>query len=209
MDWKSEQINELADALAKAQGEIKGAKKSSDNPFFKSKYAELSEVIDAYREPFAKNGLSLTQFPFSDGDRVGLRSILLHKSGQWMSLEPLSWTPAKKDIQGAGSLITYMRRYVAAAVSGVAQIDDDGNEASEQESHPPTKQHRGGSQSEYAPVNGLPLYPGSEIAKNKMQWEALIKGKQRSPEDIINAIKSSYSLSPAQETTIKSLGRGR
>lgn len=57
----SENINELATALAKAQGEMKNAGKTSDNPFFKSKYADLAEILNAVREPLSKYGLSISQ----------------------------------------------------------------------------------------------------------------------------------------------------
>ena len=69
----SENINELATALAKAQGEMKNAGKTSDNPFFKSKYADLAEILNAVREPLSKYGLSISQL--YDGMRMPDKTI--------------------------------------------------------------------------------------------------------------------------------------
>ena len=127
----SEQINELASALAKAQGEITGALKDSANPFFKSRYADLASCWDAARGPLSKHGLSVTQFPaaIDDFKTEVLITRLMHSSGQWLQSSML--LKCKDDTsQAQGSSITYARRYAFAAVVGVAQIDDDGNAAS-------------------------------------------------------------------------------
>jgi hypothetical protein len=130
--YQSEQINELAAALAKAQSEMTHAAKGVDNTFFKSKYADLPAVIDAARPHLAKNNLSVVQI--TDFDEAGLATLvtqLIHSSGQWMR----SWypvRPVKNDPQGFGSALTYARRYSYAAITGTASIgeDDDGNAAS-------------------------------------------------------------------------------
>lgn len=125
---KSEAINELATALAKAQAEMTFAAKDATNPHFKSKYADLAAVWDAIRAPLTKHGISVTQFPSYDDALVSVETILLHSSGQWIS--SVASAPAVKlDPQGVGSAITYLRRYSLAAVAGVAQDDDDGNAA--------------------------------------------------------------------------------
>ena len=82
---KSESIKELATALNKAQAEMSGAKKGANNPFFKSKYADLNAVVDAVRIPFSENGLSYSQFPIMEDNKVGVETILMHESGEWMS----------------------------------------------------------------------------------------------------------------------------
>lgn len=127
---KSYSIKELATALAKAQGKIKGAIKDSENPFFKSSYADLAAVWEACREALSENGLSIIQMPqyYSDG-LVGLDTVLLHSSGEWIA-GSMIMKPVKDDPQGWGSCITYFRRYGLAAMAGIAQVDDDGNEAS-------------------------------------------------------------------------------
>lgn len=136
----SEQINELGDALAKAQGAIKGALKSEDNPFFRSKYADLAATWDACREALSANGLSVVQVTGGDDPEiVRVTTRLIHASGQW--IEGITvMRPTKADPQGIGSTITYARRYALAAIVGVAPEDDDGNAASSgKEAAPPAK----------------------------------------------------------------------
>lgn len=127
----SEQINEIATALAKAQGEITGALKDSANPFFKSKYADLASCWDACRGPLSANGLAVVQIPgiSEDATRMVLETRLMHSSGQWISsLLPIH--PKDESPQAMGSALTYARRYALTAMVGVAQVDDDGNAAS-------------------------------------------------------------------------------
>jgi hypothetical protein len=123
---KSETIAALAKSLAKAQGEIENATKSSTNPHFRSKYADLAEVLNTVRPVFSSNGLSFVQMPsFSDGV-VMVETLLAHESGEWIG-ETASSPIAKQDAQGVGSAITYLRRYSLAAFAGIAQEDDDAN----------------------------------------------------------------------------------
>jgi hypothetical protein len=128
---KSESVKELATALNKAQNEMGGAAKDANNPFFKSKYADMGAVIKAVKEPFANNGLSYSQFPINDGDKVGVETILMHSSGEWLSNQ-FTVKLTKQDAQGAGSVITYCKRYALQAVAGIPSEDDDGNQASKQ-----------------------------------------------------------------------------
>lgn len=118
----------LFSALSAAQGEIGNATKNASNPHFKSKYADLAEVLDTIRPVFAKHGLSLVQSPSFDGDLSTVTTIIGHKDGG-MIVGQASCKPAKTDAQGIGATITYLRRYSAAAFAGIAQDDDDGNEA--------------------------------------------------------------------------------
>ena len=125
----SEQLNELASALSKAQGEITGALKSADNPFFKSKYADLAACWDAARGPLTANGLCVVQTPSTTEDgAVQVTTRLLHSSGQWIE-DAMACRPAKADAQALGSITTYLRRYGFAAICGLAQVDDDGESA--------------------------------------------------------------------------------
>jgi len=126
---KSETISELAKALCKAQSEMMGAVKDAKNPFFKSNYADLSAVVKAVKEPFSNNGLSYSQFPITNDSGAGVSTILMHESGEFLQSElvlPLS----KRDAQGAGSAITYARRYALQSLAGIPSEDDDGNLAS-------------------------------------------------------------------------------
>ena len=129
---KSESIDQLATALAAAQGEIANAKMDAVNPHFKSKYATLASIIDAGKAPMAKHGLAVSQIPsiLGDGTQV-LTTLLMHKGGQWLESDyPIK--PDKDTPQGVGSAITYARRYALAAMLGIAaDEDDDGNEASQ------------------------------------------------------------------------------
>lgn len=121
----SDSIAALAAALCKAQSQMGGAAKSADNPFFKSKYADLGSVVQAVKQPFADNGLSYVQFPISTQSSIGVVTRLMHESGEWMEQE--YYLPLQKlDPQAAGSAITYARRYSLQAVAGIPAEDDDG-----------------------------------------------------------------------------------
>lgn len=124
------ELNELFNALAKAQGEMEEAKTDSKNPFFKSNYADLASIIRASRKALAKYGLSVTQPVRTFQGKRYLFTRLGHASGQWIEGGiPLS--PPKEDIQSLGSYITYLRRYCYAAMVGVVASgeDDDGEKA--------------------------------------------------------------------------------
>ena len=123
---QSESILELATALCSAQAEMGGAVKDSNNPFFKSNYADLTSVIKVIKEPFAKHGLSFVQLPVTSvgGNGIGVATMLMHSSGQWIKSEYL--LPMDKVTpQGAGSAITYARRYALQALVGIPSVDDD------------------------------------------------------------------------------------
>lgn len=124
----SEQLNELATALSKAQGQIKDAKKDSSNPFFKSKYADLASVWDACRKPLSDNGLSIVQGVEFDANGRYLETMLMHTSGQYVS-SIINLTLKEDSMQSIGSAITYARRYALSAMVGVSPDDDDGEAA--------------------------------------------------------------------------------
>ena len=126
----SEQINEIATALSKAQAEMTGAKKSSKNPFFKSSYSDLAAVCEAISGPFANHGLSYIQSPEFSEQYIQVITRIMHSSGQWIE-GVVSLPPTKNDAQGYGSAITYGRRYGLQAMAGVPSVDDDGQAAVE------------------------------------------------------------------------------
>lgn len=138
---QSEQINELAAALSKAQGEIEGAKKDSVNPFFKSHYADLSSVIAAIKEPLVKHGLSVTQMTSIVGhDSLCVVTQIMHSSGQWMrGYFPI--TPKDNSPQALGSATSYSRRYSLQAAFCVSALDDDAEGASSHKPAAQGKQH--------------------------------------------------------------------
>jgi len=126
----SDEINEIAAALAKAQGEIEDASKTGLNPAFRSKYADLAAVRAVIREPLAKNNLAVTQFPSTNSGEVTVQTMLVHTSGQYMSCS-LTMPCGKWDAHGIGSAITYARRYGLISILCIASDDDDGNAAVE------------------------------------------------------------------------------
>ena len=124
---RTESINELAAALAKAQAAIEPAPKDALNPHFNVRFADLAAIWEACRKPLNSNGLSVLQSPEpAEGGGLLLRTTLLHTSGQFVSSAiPLAYNPAS--MQSMGSAITYARRDALAALVGVVtEADDDG-----------------------------------------------------------------------------------
>ena len=135
---QSEQINELATALVKAQAEFGAVPKGSVNPFFKSKYASLEDIVEACRPALSKHGLSITQMPENDAQgNPTLSTLLGHSSGQFIEGN-LKLILGKIDVQSLGSALSYIRRYSYAATAGVVvgDEDDDGNAAMPVRSQP-------------------------------------------------------------------------
>lgn len=126
---KSESIVKLSVALAKFNSEVSSISKDAKNPFFKSDYVTLDKLIIATRDILQKNGLSILQMPLSkESGEIGIQTIVLHETGEFIETAPLFMTPVKNDPQGAGSLITYLRRYSYQAVLNLnTGEDDDGN----------------------------------------------------------------------------------
>ena len=123
----SELINEIAVALTGFQSSVGKVKKSAKNPFFKSKYATLSDILEVIQTPLVENDLSFVQFPTSE---FGLTTRVMHKSGQWIQ-DTFYMKPAKNDPQAHGSVITYQRRYALGAIFALnIDDDDDANAAS-------------------------------------------------------------------------------
>lgn len=136
---KSESIAALAAALAEAQGEVENATKNSQNPHLKNRYANLAEILNTVRPVLSRHGLAVSQHPsYSDG-MVHVETIMIHKSGEWMS-STISTPVQKPDPQGVGSACTYARRYSLAAIVGLSQEDDDGHAASKPKPGPAPQQ---------------------------------------------------------------------
>lgn len=132
----SEQINEIAAALSKAQGAMRPALKDAQNPHFKSKYADLAANVEAARGPLATNGLAAIQEATTVERGVSVVTMLMHSSGQWILFDPLVVPMAKVDAHGVGSATTYARRYALGAALGIVAEDDDGNAATAREDAP-------------------------------------------------------------------------
>ena len=129
---KSESISELSKALAKFQENVKQPLKDKNNPFFKSKYVPLENVVEAITQEAPKHGLSFVQWALNDDTgRVGVATMLMHESGEFIEFDPVHMKADKETAQGAGALISYLKRYSLSAVFGItSDQDDDGNSAS-------------------------------------------------------------------------------
>ena len=125
---KSESIAALAKAIALSQLHVENALKSSTNPHFKSKYADLAEILNTVRPVFSADGIAIVQTPTFESGVASVETMLCHESGEFIS-SICSSPVSKQDAQGIGSAITYLRRYSLAAMCGIAQEDDDGHQA--------------------------------------------------------------------------------
>lgn len=138
---KSESITRLAGALLKAKQEFQPVIKSNTNPFFHSKYADLQTCIEATEPALAKNDLTISQFPVSDERGVGVLTLLIHSSGEYIG-ESYCLPVEKQDAQKGVAAITYARRAARLGILDLAAEDDDGNTAAghtqRQESRPQT-----------------------------------------------------------------------
>lgn len=182
----SETLNELATALVgfhKAMGKVK---KEASNPFFKSKYASLPNILDAIREPLTANNLSIVQFPTGENE---LTTILMHASGQFMQSSYVM-KPVKNDPQGIGSCITYQRRYAVGAILSLSiDEDDDGNAATH---------GKNGTSQVVKPVTKVK----EELKPKTPNWTKAVE-YLHTQDASIDAIKAKYLLSEANEKLLK------
>ena len=128
MTAHSEEINEIATALAKAQESMTVAEKDGKNPHFKSAYSTLASVINAVRPMLSKQGIAVFQDVGTTSEGVQVTTRFIHSSGQWLS-STIAAKPQKPDAQGIGSCVTYLRRYGLMAAAGIAPGDDDDGSA--------------------------------------------------------------------------------
>ena len=127
---QSESIIKLSAAFVAAQAEMDHAARDSKNPHFRSSYASLSSCLDACRPALNKHGIAIMQGTArGEGRQIVVTTRLIHQSGEWMESD-LSLTSDKDNAQGAGSAISYARRYALCGLVGISDVDDDGNEAS-------------------------------------------------------------------------------
>nr|DAS03366.1 MAG TPA: ERF superfamily protein [Caudoviricetes sp.] len=129
---KSESIENLSKAMSEFQKNLKQPLKDANNPFFKSKYVPLENVVEAITEAAGPLGISFMQFASGDDSgNIEVGTIILHQSGEYIEFPSVRMKPEKQTPQAYGSAITYAKRYALSAVFGItSDKDDDGNEAS-------------------------------------------------------------------------------
>jgi len=177
---QSPSIAALAKALSDAQGKIKGAVKDADNPFFKSRYADLASVWDACRAQLSAAELAVIQTTANGISGVTVITTLAHSSGEWIR-GSLTLRPVKDDPQGAGSAITYARRYALAAMVGVAPEDDDGEAASGRDTKTIKKQK---AETEAWKANAEAIKQAIDNAHDHKELADSIKADTKALEDI-------------------------
>lgn len=186
---KSESIKSLAEALLTFHVKIDTINMDSKNPFFKSKYASLTNILETIKEPLIESGLVITQLPTNEN---GLVTMLIHaESGEWISSE-YYMKPDKETPQGYGSVMTYQRRYCITSILSLNfDTDDDGTQASSenQNVHFSNKNEN------------LPW-----LNKGTKQFDAAIE-KLKAGTTTIEKIKSVMKLSKEVETLLKELSK--
>ena len=208
---QSSSIANIAAALVKAQAQFKVCIKDSNNPFFKSKYADLSTCMEAVKESLVENGLAILQLP-ADNDRgiVLLETVLLHVSGEWIS-SLLPMPTAKSDPQAFGAAITYARRFALCSILGLTPEDDDGNSASEAhrfENRKPASQTPPRKAAPTVPAEDLfnqdPLPPSLKInADQRKALTAAIVKSGHAIGDCKKWLREFYAASSSAEITVK------
>lgn len=184
---RSEQLNELFAALAKAQGAYQAATKDSENPHFRSRYADLASGWNAVRAALSANGLSVIQDLTTDEQGVRVETILGHSSGQFISGD-LFVPAARMDAQGIGSASTYGRRYALYAIAGIAPEDDDGNAAVGQAPQAPAQP---------APKQPPAPKPTGPTQAQREEYAAAFKELGMTPQQMADCIKRVVACAPA------------
>lgn len=191
---KSDSIIEIAKALANFRSEVKQPMKDANNPFFKSRYVPLPNVVEAIDETAPKHGLSFVQWLLNDENgQIGVATMIIHNSGEFFEFDPVFMRAEKQTPQGAGSLATYLKRYSLAAAFGItSDEDDDGNQATGNGNNNQRKQH-----------NQLPVQDKGKVA--------LVQHNAKDLADIINAQDGADQSNPMTQqkiidTYIKKIG---
>ncbi|HHZ93966.1 MAG TPA: hypothetical protein EYN67_00015 [Flavobacteriales bacterium] len=195
---KSESIKNIAVAMCEVQASMESASKSSDNPFFNSKYADLSEVLRCIKGIIPSKNLSFMQMPSFESGVVSVETIVMHSTGEWISSTSAS-PISKSNPQGVGDAITYLRRYSLAAIFGLAQQDDDGNSNSEQPSKNKSSQNQQQGQDDNKPWYNEPDYQ----ADLQGITHAIKEGTP--PDDVIKQISQKFKVANKYRDLIKAI----
>jgi hypothetical protein len=193
---KSEQINELAAALAKAQMKIRNAELDRVNPHFKNRYATLGSIINAVKIPLAEQGLATMQTVRMDGTTVVVSTMITHSSGQWIEEAASFPLPERSTVQQLGSCVTYLRRYSLSAICGIVGDEDDDGEGDRVERAPEPRrepfkptQARGAEPQKFAKPVEKPAPKQQDVAAAPGEWVELavryidegVAGKNQAP----------------------------
>lgn len=183
-------LGKLADALAKAQLAFKPVIKDSENPYFKSSYADLATIIAATKEGLSKNGLAVIQAPGRVMDnKVELISMLVHSSDEWIRAT-LFMPMSKADAQGIGSALTYGRRYSYQSLVSVAgESDDDAASAVGM-----TQKDARGSSTDKSDKDGRNINPTQQRAF----WAATTQGK-KSKERVADYLVANFGIKSSSD----------
>lgn len=154
-------MKQIATALVKAQKQFQPALKTSTNPHFRSRYADLSACVEAVIDALNANGIYLLQKNYDCADGVMVETVFVHESGEMLECGIVHFPAVKKDPQGYASALTYARRYSLMASCGIAPEDDDGNAASK---------------------------PVPKISATQGAWDGLKPDRQAVVQDVLDAI---------------------
>lgn len=154
-------MKNIATALVKAQKQFQPALKTSTNPHFRSRYADLSACVEAVIDALNANGIYLLQKNYDCADGVMVETVFVHESGEMLECGIVHFPAVKKDPQGYASALTYARRYSLMASCGIAPEDDDGNAASK---------------------------PVTKISATQGEWEKLTPDRQAVVQSVLDAI---------------------
>lgn len=190
--YKSESIQNIAKALIAFHLKVDNIKKDAKNPFFKSAYASLSNILESTNDALIESGLAFTQFPT---DENGLTTILMHpESGEYLE-GTYEMKPVKDDPQGRGSVITYQRRYALAAILGLnIEDDDDANIAT-----------HGGKTPEHAQENNLSwLNKTNKDGSFTDEWNKVVIA-MRSGKYTLSQVQSKFKLSKSIKAELEAI----
>lgn len=213
MEHNAEQMSALYAALAAAQAEYaplpknrKVTIKTKAGGSYEFRYADLEAVFSSTRPALTKHGVSFVQTIQPSNGRSSLVTMLAHKEGGTLASTIEFNMPTGGDIKDFGAHITYLRRYAATALLGVAaddDLDENGEPAGEGDSAPLAK-----AQSAPAPdpePTGKPIYDDASLKEMLPQWRELVVSGKKTPERIISTVSSRNTLTEAQMAQIRAL----
>lgn len=200
---KSDSIKNLSEALVKFQGDISNPSNSKTVSAgqFSYKYAPLDEVLNLVRPLLSKYGLSIVQAPLMSDGMVGVSTVLLHQSGEYLEFEPIMLKMDKQSAQGAGSAITYARRYALSAILGISSEDDNDGNGTEFNPKQQAQKNKPQQQKKQQMDKGVDASLASE--KQLELIYKLAKEKNYSPESMVSYIKNRFNKDNSKALTMK------